>query len=412
MEKSFVLTIGKPDFGAQAVREIHNLGFNAGLILGANETTPHEGAYDIVIRIDFSDRHSIVQSLSGLRGRTAGLITAYENYVVSLAEIGSLLDVMTIKPEAAKRSTDKVLMRQAFSQHCPQFSPDFRETNSVEDAITFAEKTGYPVMLKPANLVKSMFVTKCNSEDELRDAFNTVSGKLEKAYTERHVFGVRPKLLVESYLEGQMYTIAAYVNHAGEPIFCPGIVELTRATDRGIHDSYLYCRSLPTDLTVALQDELLDAARHGISALGLRSIPAHIELIATPSGVKIVEIGARTGGYRPRMYQLAYDINLSAVEVNNSVGASIDMQYTTSNYTAVYELFPEQTGTFSSIDSEHSDGFDDFFYYSIKAAPGESIGPASKGYKAALVVIVSTPDHDEFVNQCSIVDNLRVELDP
>src|SRR5690606_3476259 len=103
----------------------------------------------------------------------------------------------------------------------------------------------------------------------------------------------------------------AFADHEGVPHFCDGIVSLKNAQDIGVDDNYIYSRTLPAQLSDELAKEMYTVADKGIRALKMKSVPAHVELMSGPAGLKIIEIGARIGGYRPRMYQYSYGIDLS-----------------------------------------------------------------------------------------------------
>ena len=218
-------------------------------------------------------------------------------------------------------------------------------------------------------------------------------------------------------MEGDLYSVAAFVDKNGNSIICPGIAALTNASESGFDDNFLYRRALPAQINTNLEERLFEVAQRGIRALKLQSSPAHVELMHTVNDeVKIIEIGARIGGYRPRMYGLSYGLDLLEMEVALAVDQPVQVApVTNAGYTAVYEIFPRTSGTFVSLAPQSA--VDDLagqasqsYSFTIKARPGSTCGPAKDGYKAVAIVIVCDPDYHVFQTKCSKVDKIEVVL--
>lgn len=211
--------------------------------------------------------------------------------------------------ESLDWATDKVEMRQRIREHAPDISPkfmlveDMRETtlNRVEKQIKF------PLIVKPAGLAASKHVTICYYRKEFEASLKQIMTATKKLYKERERDD-KPKVLVEEFMDGSMYSIDAYVNARGFVYHCPPVYVKTGAMI-GFDDFFGYSRILP----VQLKDHRIDDANHAVTkaiqALGLRNVSCHAELMRTEDGWKIIEIGPRVGGYRPEMYRLGYGID-------------------------------------------------------------------------------------------------------
>lgn len=410
MNDCYIFSVGKPDLGAKSVELIHQFGYKAGLFLDTSVKTTVADKYDLVIDIDFATLPTELARLTSLRGNVAGLLATYENYILSRATLGKFFAIPTLSEASARYCTDKALMRQAFLDYNPTITPQFSTIQTINQALEFARTVGFPVIIKPTNLVKSLLVIRCNSEDELKKYVAYAQREVADLYTKYRIFDREPQLIIEEFIQGPMYSIAAFIDKEGEPFTCPGITELEAAQTRGVDDNYLYRRSLPAQLDKKLESELLQVAREGIAALELRSSPAHIELINGPEGVKLIEIGARVGGYRPRMYQKSYGLDLTALEIQTACDLLLDREANHVAYTAVFELFPATTGAFVQVSGTEELPIDRLEYYSEKATVGQRIGPAKDGYKAALVIIVSHPDRKEFDEMVRAIDTLSIEV--
>ena len=87
----------------------------------------------------------------------------------------------------------------------------------------------------------------------------------------------------------------------------------------------------------------------GIHALGLRNSIAHIELIQKEGEWKIVEIGARMGGFRSMMYKKSFGINLDIQDINIHLGRKINLPRNKKGYTSVIKFFAKKEGIITKI---------------------------------------------------------------
>lgn len=410
MQELYIFSVGKPDFGAGSVERIHRLGFKAGLLLDTAINNPATDGYDMVVPIDFSQLDQELESLEHLRHNVAGLLCTYENYIISKAKLGEYFHVPALTVRSAHLATDKALMRRAFEAYDPSITPAYELIESEDYAVEFAERTGFPVIIKPTNLVKSLLVIRSDTVQELRRNVRYAQAEIGKLYEKYHIYDREPQLIIEQFIVGPMYSIAAFVDAAGHPHFAPGIVSLVSAQAHGRDDNYLYSRMLPAEVEEPFKKELYRVARAGIAALAFTSSPAHIELIQGPGGVKLVEIGARTGGYRPRMYRTSYGIDLEQTEIDVALARPVDLAKPSRAYTAVYELFPLTEGRFESVAGQSVELIDKAAYYALKVKVGQEVGPAKNGFKASLIIIISSADQVEFDRLCGMVDTVSIEV--
>ena len=407
MQNHYIYSVGKADLGAKSIEAIHHLGFKAGLLADRKSRHKFADAFDRVIEIDFDSLEDELGRMDNLNLEMSGLICTYENYVTAKAIIGEHFSVPAISLASAKASTDKALMRQRFIDYDTSISPQFAAVADEQELLAFARGVKFPLILKPAHLVKSLLVMRCNDERELLDNYRYAKESIAALYEKYNIYGRTPTIIVEEFITGQMYSLAAFVDEKGAPYFCPGAVRLTTAQQRAIDDNYLYQRELPAAIDPKLHDELVDVATKGIAALGMTSSPAHVELIESDGEVKIIEIGARIGGYRPRMYRLGYDIDMTLLEIQTAIGRLDSIAGELESHVAVFELFPRAEGYFKEISGVPHE---EFTYFSIKAKPGDKIGPAKQGYKAAAVVTVAASDSATHERLCDLVGAMCVEV--
>jgi biotin carboxylase len=405
--KKFIYLVGKPYPQSASVNRIRELGYSVGIFLDTNVQLKHPDLYDRVILLDFSSYKDIPRQLQNIKDlRVDGLICIYENYVLAKSVLGNMFNLPVPSIESAQLCTDKYLMRQAFMGVDSSITPRYELIRSESGLLNFAKKFSYPLIMKPTGLVKSLLVLRSDNEVELLNNYAFAKANIKKLYNTYHVYDRKPEIIIEEYVSGKSCSMAAFIDQSEKIHFCEGIASLTTAKEIGVADNYLYARQLPGIFSKILEAQLTEVAIKGIKALGMKSTPAHVELMYSADGVKIIEIGARLGGYRSRMYQYCYGVDLIEQEVHLALGQHLELRGSFANYCGTYELFPEKEGKFISLQGLVDP--ESYAYFSIKAKPGQLIGPAKNGYKAAAIIITTAPDKDTFLKRCHGIDSLKV----
>lgn len=356
---------------------------------------------------DFSSRESMLKAvdIAVSKYNVSGVIAIYENYILPAAQISEYLELPGLPVETAKACTDKFLMRQKFLSAPQKISPDFAVVNSEEDVRAFAANHTFPLILKPANLAKSLLVFKNNDLEELISSYRRILETMGQVYA-KYAPRATPKILIEEFMEGSVHSVEAFVDTDGTPHVLEQVVDYQTGYDIGYDDNFHYSRLLPS----ALPDKTIADIRHtaelGCRALGMKNSPAHIEIILTKYGPRIVEIGARNGGYRERMHQLANGIDITGNTLRIALGQQPKIHTTRNDHVGVFELFPKQPGTFRGISNEEGlRSLPSLSYYSVKATPGAFAGKSSDGYKMSAVVILHNNDPVQFASDLDYLNS-------
>lgn len=339
------------------------------------------------ILCDFSSRQSIIDTASTLP-KPSALICVYENYIVSAAWLSVYFGLPGLSETTALACTDKQLMREKFAQAPEQISPAFRVVTNKQDLEEFAGVYDFPLILKPANLSKSMLVHKCHNKKELLAAYQSILLAIPAVYA-KYAPNAKPKILVEEFMNGTIHSVDAFVDKKGTVHTLDAIVDYKTGYDVGYDDNFHYSRSLPSALSEDQQSQLRYVAELGCKALGITSSPAHIEIIMTQKGPRIVEIGARNGGYRERMHMAANGIDVTASALALALDEPLHVSAKRHDAMEVLELFPKINGHFLHITNEEQlRKLPSLSYLSIKAKHGQFVGSSSAGHKAVAVIFL------------------------
>jgi carbamoylphosphate synthase large subunit len=353
---------------------------------------------------DFSSKDTLLSSLKQLKTKPDGVMVTYESYVLPAAWIAEYLHLPGIPTIAAEACTDKFLMRSLFAMATEKVSPDFKIAESEESIIEFANSHSFPIIMKPANLAKSLLVTKSNTIEDLITQYRDTIKLLDTTY-KKYAPNRTPKVIIEEYLDGTIHSVDAFVDSLGKPHILEQVVDYQTGYDIGYDDNFHYSRLLPSALPVSDINDLRHCAEVGIRALGMKSSAAHVEIIMTSKGPRIVEIGARNGGYRERMHSLANGIDITGAALALSLGQQPEITATCNDSCAVLELFPKTAGIFNGINCiDELKSLASLNYLSIKAKEGADIGKAAQGYKMSAVVILHSDDSDLFANDLNFLN--------
>lgn len=271
---------------------------------------------DIFLEIDFSKKNEIAEALAPYQDELRAITSRDESYMSRFsAVIPHVPYLRTPSTESLKWATDKLEMRRRFKLLAPKFSPKYAvvKENTKKERRRIIEKLKFPLIVKPTNLAQSLLVTVCYHEDEFQKAIDALQKRISKIYAENGRTEM-PRIIAEEFMEGDMYSVDAYVNSRGVVYFCP-MVRVITGHNKGHEDFFNYLHITPTALKPTSIERAHQAAEAGIHALGLRNTTAHVELMKMDDEWKLIEIGARVGGFRDKLHRLSCDIDHSLNDI-------------------------------------------------------------------------------------------------
>jgi len=305
---------------------------------------------DILLSVDFSKPNKIAEALLPYQDELLAVTCRSEaNMMKFIAVIPHVPYLRTPSTESIEWASDKLKMRKRFKLYDKKNTPKFSivKENTKKERARVIDKVGFPMIIKPANLASSLLVTICYHEEELEKALRNAFRKIRKTYGENNR-GEMPTMMAEEYMEGDMYSIDAYVNSRGDVYFCP-MVRVKTGRDVGHDDFYNYLHITPTGLKKTTVDRAKTVAETGIRALGLRSTTAHVELMKVDDEWKLIEIGARIGGFRHTLHQLSCDIDHSLNDVLVRIPKKPIIPKKCKGFAATLKWYPHKEGKITKL---------------------------------------------------------------
>jgi len=397
-----IAIIGKSFIGLEKHFESQNISF---VVFKDRKKQPKVPKQN-VIYIDFANIEAVSDAVKKSHSiqHFDCAITIFEQYIVATSKINVVLGTPGLPPESAEACTNKFIMRSLFAKTSKKISPDFQIVTSTKTLMDFAEKHSFPLILKPANLAKSLLVTKSNNLNELLNNYQKMLGAIDRVYL-KYAPHNQKIILIEEFLEGSIHSVDAFVDNNGNPKILPHIVDYQTGYDIGYDDNFHYSRIVPSTLPEDIQKEFFSVADTAIRSLGMKNSAAHVEIIVTADGPRIVEIGARNGGYRERLHSLAHGIDIYDNLIRINTGQPLKIKSTKNEHCAVLELFPKTPGNFIGLENEEKlRQLKSLEYVSIKYEIGEYAGKSSEGYKAVCIIILHNTDKKAFDQDIEFVN--------
>lgn len=246
-------------------------------------------------------------------------------------------------------STDKLLMRRRLYTYNKKISPAYTVVSdtSKKSLKKIEEKIGFPMIAKPTGLAASKYVSLCFHKDELKNILHKLFKKM-RVEEKKHSIPKIQKVLVEQFMEGDMYSVDCYVNGKGKVYFCP-MVNIKTGNTIGFDDFFGYRQITPTLLGKKSIAEAQAVATQGIHALALRNTTVHIELMKMEAMWKVIELSPRIGGFRQQMYLYAYGINHALNDVLIHGGKKPIIPAKRHGYSVAMKFFAKKEGRLTKL---------------------------------------------------------------
>lgn len=326
MNTAFVVRETAGQWIADVVAAVRATGLRAELVTEPLEPAELAQLADLVdgfiVVSDVRDAESVAAAIRARTPLPAGVVTAAEGIVASVARAAELLGVARCPASVFTLTHDKFAVRQALAA-AGLPGPRCALISAESEAASVAEAVELPAIVKPVNGAASNLVRTVSTVDELAAAYRLLAERLplsEDARYHRLVGSIDPLkvFLVEGLLRGPEYAVDVLVRDGvAEPV---AVVEKPLIDERKF-ELGMVCP--PLELSEKDTERLFAAATAAALALGLDNTCAHLELIDDAElGPTIVEVnaGRPAGGAQPVLLKLATGIDVIAEAVSLALG--------------------------------------------------------------------------------------------
>ncbi|HET8684435.1 MAG TPA: ATP-grasp domain-containing protein, partial [Micromonosporaceae bacterium] len=276
-----------------------------------------------------------------------------------------------------------------------------------EPVVAWAEREGYPVVVKPLSSASTDNVSICHDARQVREAAQRVLGALD-------IFGLpNRRVLVQSYLDGVEYIVDT-VSVDGQRYVC-GVWEYEKTVIG--NGSNIYDKDVLKGPDEAPVPELVAYVDRVLDALGIRHGPVHAEVIMTPEGPALVELGARlNGNMNPGFHDTCLGANqadltaLAYARPSEFLDRFAGRVYTKRQEAMVHNTATMLSGEVTGVDQDTVDRIDALptvHLVSVKVLPGKRIRPTVDLLSSPLRIFMTGPDTAGLRADHKIIQDLK-----
>lgn len=309
----------------------------------------------------------------------------------SIAAATSQLGLPGISMDTAIKSTDKGEMIKAFKAHDVE-SPWFYIIEDVAMLESLLPELTYPCILKPTDNAGSRGVMLVNSADELMTAYQYSVSQSRGGL-----------VILEEYMTGPEVSVEIMVID-GEP----HVLQVTDKQTTGAPYFVEMGHNQPSTLPTADVDKIKDLACRAVKSVGINCGPSHVEIKLTPTGPKMVELGARMGGdcITTHLLPLSTGIDMVKATIDVSLGLVPDITPVLHKGSAI-RFFGAPCGIISAIDGvEEAQAVDGVQEIAFTKNVGDEVTEIHSSLDRCGFVIAQCDTAEEAVTVCEKAKNL------
>lgn len=290
-----------------------------------------------------------------------------------------------ISYDTAVKSTDKGEMIKAFEAKGVEH-PWFVIIENEGQLQTALPTITYPCVMKPTDNAGNRGVCYVSNETDLL-----------AHYSYSHENSRGGKVIIEEYMEGQEVSVEIIVYH--------GEVHILAVTDKLTLGKPYFVEighAEQSMLDAESVERIKDLATRAVKAVGIDDSPAHVEIMLTKDGPKMVELGSRMGGgcITTHLVPLSTGIDMIQSVMNMSLGMEPDVTPKFNRGSALRHIVGME-GTIVSIEGvEEAKSFAGVNEVTILKKIGDEVHYFKNGSDRIGYVIASAEDTEKAISIC------------
>lgn len=304
-----VIIVEPASSGIALVQAARALGKDVLVLTGPHREVPTRRLDAGIVEVNTNDDGAVLSAVRALSGpyTVEAVIPGMEYYLPAAAKCAEVLGLPGMTGAAAERVRSKFEVRRCLAA-ADLPGPAFTWLKpSPADLEHAGAVTGFPAVVKPVDGCGSLGVQRVDNVDDLR--------RVVVRQRQNDLFDLGRRIgggwLLESYLDGEEYSLEGAITDAG-----PRIVSIVRKRlgpePHFVEMGHVAGETLPADL----RERLVAHAEAAVAALDLPLGVFHAEVRDTVDGPRLIEINARLGGDRiPRLLELAHGVSMAEMMV-------------------------------------------------------------------------------------------------
>ncbi len=381
-----LLIIGASILQLPAIKKAKELGYYVGVI----DYDPN------AIGIEFADEYFNVSTIDadGVAKvakdfNPKGIMTlATDMPMRSVAKASKECNLPGITMDTAIKSTDKGEMIKAFELNGVEH-PWYYIALTEEEFKLIADKVSYPCIMKPTDSSGSRGVVLVHNKEELENEYNYTKDNSRTG-------GV----IIEEYLQGSEVSVEVMTTGG-----TPHVLQVTDKLTTGAPHFVEMGHSQPSRLGKENVDKIKDLAIRAVKAVGIVDGPAHVEIMLTKDGPKMIELGARMGGdcITTHLVPLSTGIDMIKATIETACGVKPDIEPKLNKGSAI-RYFDAPCGKIKSIDGiEEASKIEGVKEISFVKNVGDTLGKIGSSTDRLGFVVAQADTAEDAVKICEKV---------
>lgn len=319
-----------------------------------------------------------------------------EAHVLPVAQAREALGIQGTSVRTAFLCRDKPAMKDVLREGGVPTAASMG-SGSADDVIAFAERVGFPLVVKPRSAAGASGTERVDDLDQLR-------GALQRAGV-----GHGAEVAVEEFVEGHeafydTITIGGRVAHEFITHYYPNVLEAMRT--RWISPQFITTNRVEE---AGAYQEVLELGRKANQLLGIETSATHMEWFYGPKGLRFSEIGCRPPGVRAwDLYAVANDIDIYLEWAMAVVWGRTTKKASRRLSAGIIALRPDHDGVISHYDglNEIQNRFGEWIIDAHLPPEGTPTQPVEAGYMANAWIRMKHPDYDELRSMLDTVGEI------
>lgn len=391
-----LLIIGASILQLPAIKRAKELGYYVGVI----DYDPN------AVGIPYADEYFNVSTID-IEGVTKtarefcpdGIMTlATDMPMRSIAAACEALGLPGISFDTAVKSTDKSEMIRAFAANGVEH-PWFYVLSRPEELDGVIDRIDFPCITKPTDNSGSRGVMLVHDRNMLREAVT---------YSSQN--GRGGSVIVEEYLQGPEVSVEI-ITLDGEP----HVLNVTDKLTTGAPHFVEMGHSQPSALRKDHLEAIRDLACRAVKAVGIQNGPAHVEIILTKKGPRMVELGARMGGdcITTHLVPLSTGVDMIEATIRLSSGEMPDIEPKFLKGSAIRYFNPPKGRIKAITGIKEAEQIEGIREISFVKQVGDTVGSIGSSTDRAGFVIAQAETPEEAIRICErAVQTVCIEIDP
>jgi biotin carboxylase len=385
----------EPNFPANQRRFVHALASVGANVYGVGESDDHElgdelrGALAGYYRVgSVTNVEQMVEAVRFFQGQTwiDALEATVEAHTMPAAQVREQTGIPGTSVHTTWLCRDKPSMKEALRRAGVPTAAS-AAVESAEQAHEFADREGYPLILKPRAGAGAQGTVRVDDEHELMHA---LQGYAREGAT---------SIAIEEFVEGHegfydTITLDGRVVHDWATHYFPNVLEAMR--HRWISPQFITTNRID-DPSIGFYDEVRELGRRAIEVLGIETSATHMEWFYGPKGLRFSEIGCRPPGVGAwDLYSAANEVDVYREWAHVITHRSVEQPMRRTYSAGIVALRPDHDGHirgYSGID-DVQDRYGEWLIDGHFPPVGHGTQAVEAGYMANAYVRLRHPDYD------------------